>query len=126
MNTKIIIAVTVAALSLATTAFAESEGGTAQVFPVPTGTFSASVPLRDTGSQQYQAYGAGQTRAVFDNTVLPSLGQNGAVQTANSLPKGFEDGTPQFMEAQSINRWFAQQADHRFAQQHGLTYGRHG
>ena len=126
MNTKIIIAVTVAALSLATTAFAQSEGGSAQAFPVPTSTFSSSAQQRNNGWQQYQAYDAGQTHAVFDNTVLPSLGQNGAVQTANSLPKGFEDGTPQFMEAQSINRWFAQQADHRFAQLHGLVNGRRG
>ena len=117
MNTKIIIAATVAALSLATTAFAQ-EGGqdrTSVTYGV-----SAAPPASDTGSQAYQA-GNGGVRAVFDNTALPALGAQATVQTANSLPKGFEDGTVDYTQAQSVNRWFAQQAEHRFAQQQAAS-----
>ena len=113
MNTKIIIAATVAALSLATTAFAgEGQGG----YQATTDSFSAATPSVQTGAQQYPSDGT-QVIARFDNTTLPENGQNGAVQTANSLPRGFENGTLAFTQAQSINRWFAQQAEHRFAQQ---------
>lgn len=98
MNTKIIIAATVAALSLATTAFA-GEGN---------GSFSA-----DVGSQHYPA----EVQALSFNGVptLPENGQNGAVQTANSLPVGFENGTVNYTQAQSVQRWYAQAADRRFA-----------
>jgi hypothetical protein len=95
VNTKIIIAATVAALSLATTAFA-GEGGRSP----------AAAGLNN-----------GLPAASFDNTVLPQNGQNGSVETANSLPRGAMDGTVQVLQAQSVDRWFAQQADHRFAQQ---------
>ena len=134
MNTKIVIAVTVAALSLATTAFA-GEGQTRdQLIPPtpsygaasPTYGFGASVPGVQTGSQQYQAYNPGQPMVAFNNATLPENGQNGPVQTANSLPRGFEDGTPTYMEAQSVNRWFAQQAEHRFAQQQRLLAATRG
>ncbi len=120
MNTKIIIAATVAALSLATTAFAQ-EGG--RDTNVPSYNFSAAAPLRDTGSQGYEP-GNDRVHAVFDNTTLPAVGSQGAVQTANSLPKGFEDGTVTFMQAQSVDRWFAQQADHRFALRHAALPNR--
>jgi hypothetical protein len=98
VNTKIIIAATVAALSLATTAFA-GEGGRSPAF---------------TGA----GLNSGLPTATFDNTVLPQNGQNGSVETANSLPRGAMDGTVQVLQAQSVDRWYAQQADHRFAQQH--------
>ena len=95
MNTKIIIAVTVAALSLATTAFAA-----------------------DTGSQQYPAPNPALSFAPQGDPVLMENGQNRPVETANSLPRGFENGTADYRDAQSVNQWFAQQADHRFAQAH--------
>ena len=116
MNTKIIIAATVAALSLATTAFAQ-EGGRDNNVPSYNYSFSAAAPSRDTGSQGYEP-GNDRVHAVFDNTTLPAVGSEGAVQTANSLPKGFENGTVAFTQAQSVDRWFAQQADHRFALRH--------
>ena len=128
MNTKIIIAATVAALSLATTAFA-GEGQTRDQLIPPTPLigaasetygFGATVPGVQTGSQQYQGYTPGQVSVGFNNATLPENGQNGAVQTANSLPRGFEDGTPTYMEAQSVNHWFAMQAQHRFAQRQAL------
>ena len=83
MVSKLLVVSTVAALSLATTAFAATPG-----------------------------YSAG-----FDNATLPENGQNGAVQSANSLPPGFDNGTTQQLYAQSVNRWFAQQgASRHYAQ----------
>ena len=94
MNIKIIIAVTIAGLSLATTAFAQGESTPG----VAGGVYSRTI--------------AGG----LDNTTLPENGSEGAVQSPNSLPPGFYDGTPQARYAQSTNQWFAQQAAHRFAQ----------
>ena len=74
MASKLLVVTTVAALSLATTAFAAP-------------------------------YSVG-----FDNTTLPENGQNGAVQSPNSLPPGFYNGTTQELRAQAQDRWFAQQA----------------
>ena len=91
MHTKIMIAATVAALSLATTAFA-GEGG------------------------EFLANSQAPVITQFDNTVLPPLGSEGSVESANAVPAGAMNGTAQLMYAQSVNRWFALQADHRFAQ----------
>ena len=85
MNTKIIIAATVAALSLATTAFAGEANN--EPFPLSVGI----------GSN-------GQTFVAM----LPETG---------GLPAGALNGTSAYEQAQSLNRWYAQQADHRFAQQ---------
>ena len=77
MTSKLLVVATVAALSLATTAFAA---------PYSTG---------------------------FDNTTLPENGQNGAVESPNSLPPGFDNGTTQQRRADAADRWFAQQAASR-------------
>ena len=98
MNTKIIIAATVAAMSLATTAFAAGEG---RGGPTP--------------AAQTTYYAAG-----LNNATLPEDGQNGAVESPNSVPKGAMVGTEAYRYAQSVDRYFAQQADHRFAQTHRL------
>ena len=124
MHTKIIIAATVAALSLATTAFAAEGEGRGQAFP--TDSFADSTPLSNTGSSQYQGYSTNQTIVRFDNTVLRENGQNRPVESANSLPRGFADGTDSARYAQSVDRYFAQQADHRFAQQQAGVNGRRG
>ena len=119
MNTKIMIAVTVAAFSLATTAFAAGEGGNDRLqAPAPQFQAAASGWSADTGSQQYPAPNPALSVAPFGEPTLPENGQNGPVQTANSLPVGFENGTAAYQYAQSVNRFFAQQADHRFAQSH--------
>ena len=120
MNTKLIIIATVAALSLSTTAFAEGEGN-GDPFPFRAQPQTAYVALptsaatADVGSQQYPAANPALSFASNGAPILPENGSNGPVQTANSLPVGFEEGTVPYMQAQSINRWYAQQADHRFA-----------
>ena len=100
MSSKLMIAAAVATMSLATTAFA--------------GQNSASD----------SAGGAGYTVG-FDNATLPENGSQGAVQSANSLPPGFATGTVPYMQAQSVNRWYASQAArHHYAElQHAPTGG---
>ena len=119
MNTKIIIAATVAALSLATTAFA-GEGGNG---PFPSAgavsTYSAG-QVADTGSEQYPAANPRFNLTGLNNATLPENGQNGAVESPSSLPRGAMDGTPGMRYAQSVDRYFAQQGDRRFAQDRRL------
>ena len=115
MNTKLIIIATVAALSLSTTAFAEGEGN-GDPFPFRAQPQTAYVSATaDVGSQQYPAANPALSFASNGAAILPENGSNGPVQTANSLPAGFEQGTVAYMQAQSINRWYAQLAQHRFA-----------
>lgn len=61
----------------------------------------------DTGSAQYpNVIGRpGSNLPLLLGDVLPANGSEGAVQTANSLPRGFEEGTVTYVQAQSINRW---------------------
>ncbi|GAC1336721.1 MAG: hypothetical protein NVSMB18_00410 [Acetobacteraceae bacterium] len=49
------------------------------------------------------------TVAVTNGAVLPSAGSQSEVETANSLPVGFENGTVPYQQAQSIARYFAQE-----------------
>ena len=115
MNTKLMIAATVAALSLATTAFAQ--GGSQDSFRVPGQTIYAA-PTADTGSQQYPASSAVGEVTALNNAVVPPNGSEGAVESANSLPAGAMVGTAQYAYAQSVNQYFAQQQQHRFAATH--------
>ena len=96
MNTKLIIAATVAALSLSTIAFAGERDQTGALHPLTEGGTALMVG--------------------FDNSVVPPNGSNGPVESANSLPAGAMNGTGPVLYAQSVNHYFAQQADHRFAQ----------
>ena len=88
MTSKIFIATAIAVLSLATTAFAAEGGGN-----LPGSGLSA--PGFTTG---------------LDNATLPENGSQGAVQSPNSLPPGFYNGTVQELQAQARDRWFASQA----------------
>ncbi len=85
MKSKLMIATAVAVMSLATTAFAAG------------GDLAAPAP-----ASAITSYG-------FDNTTLPENGSQGAVQSPNSLPPGFYNGTVQELRAEATTRWFAQQ-----------------
>jgi hypothetical protein len=114
-NTKLLIAAAAAALSLATTAFAAEGNGDPFPFRAPASPVAVTT-ARDTGAAQYPAYNPRLSWSESSQLTLPENGSNGPVETANSLPRGAMDGTAAFMQAQSVNRWFAMQADHRFAQ----------
>jgi hypothetical protein len=120
MNSKIMIAATVAALSLTTAAFAGEGKGDPFPFhaqfaaPARTSAYPA-----DTGSNAYPAPNQALSFPQTGEALLPSYGSEGAVQTANSLPANFEVGTVAYAQAQSVKRWFAQQdTNRRFAQMH--------
>ncbi|MEJ1977370.1 MAG: hypothetical protein WDN49_15975 [Acetobacteraceae bacterium] len=115
MNTKLIIATVVAGLSLAPAAFAEGEG----VDPFPLNLTLPSVTLtrvpRDVGSAAYPTPVPALSTATLAQPFLPPYGGEGAVQSANSLPAGFDDGTVQYADAQSVNRYLAEQAEDSYA-----------
>ncbi len=90
---RILFAVAAAAMTLsATAAFAEGEG---RGDPFP---FRAPIV----------------TRFVTGGT-LPTNGAEGVVQTANSLPAGFEDGTAAYSQFNSTQAFFQAQATKRAA-----------
>lgn len=61
----------------------------------------------DVGSAQYPDVTGrpGTQLTQIDNDVLPSNGSEGVVASANSAPRGFDDGTVAYAQAQSIQRW---------------------
>ncbi len=61
----------------------------------------------DVGSAQYPSPAGrpGTTLTALNNDVLPPNGSEGAVQSANSLPRGFEQGTVAYAQAQSVQNW---------------------
>jgi hypothetical protein len=66
---------------------------------VPQGKTAMASATRQYGSVSFTA-GAG---------VLPTNGSQGAVQTADSLPPGFQNGTVAYEQAASVQRHLAQQ-----------------
>lgn len=115
MNTKIIIAATVAAFSLATTAFA---GESSDAYAVSSNRGMAATLVADVGSEQYPTPNPRLGLTALNNASLPENGQNGSVESVNSVPTGAMVGTGAYRYAQSVNLYFAQQADRRFAQAH--------
>jgi hypothetical protein len=54
------------------------------------------------------------------NDTAPTYGGNSAVVSPNSMPPGFNDGTPQAYHAQAVEQWFASQGYPRFAENGSL------
>ena len=61
----------------------------------------------DTGSQAYPSIvgRAGSDLPSLAGDVLPTNGSQGVVQTANSLPARFEEGTVAYAQAKSVQNW---------------------
>lgn len=55
--------------------------------------------------------------------VLPTNGANAIVQTANSLPAGFENGTPAYEFAQQVQAYWQSQAPRPVVAQAAQTRG---
>ncbi len=70
----------------------------------PTG---GSQQFADTGSQAYPDVSgrAGSDLPSLAGDVLPTNGSQGAVQTANSLPTRFEEGTVAYAQANRVHNW---------------------
>ena len=105
MKTNLIAASLLALAMGVGVAHAEGEGN-GNPFPnTEAGHFVvANQVLSDTGSESIPHFG-GRTTALTQGDLLPANGSEGAVQTANSLPVGAEEGTVAYAQAQSVQRW---------------------
>ena len=117
MRKMILAAVAAFSLGAATMAPAFAEGeGNGDPFPganvgvtnLAGPTYGNRYGQRDVGSKQYPStVGRPGTdlSGLANNEVLPAQSNEAPVQTANSLPRGFEDGTVAYAQAQSMNAW---------------------
>lgn len=113
MKTMILAAIVASSLGLAPAMAAEGNGE-----PFPNYASVTSSPTRiapqvaDTGSSAYPnvAGRPGSDLPRLAGDVLPSNGSEGAVQTANSLPAHFEEGTVAYAQATSIHNWMVAHA----------------
>ena len=110
---KTILRVALAALSLVAAAHAGEGNGEPFPSSVPgLTTVSPRAYAADTGSAAFPDLAGRPSWMVAAGgvDVLPSNGSEGAVQTANSLPRGALDGTVAYAQAESVRRHLAQQA----------------
>lgn len=75
-------------------------------------TASAPQQFADTGSSAYPdvAGRPGSDLPGLAGDVLPTNGSEGAVQTANSLPARFEEGTVAYAQANRVHNWMVAHA----------------
>ena len=114
---KITVMTALAAATFALAPLAHAGEGNGNPFPndaeaLATVTTSPVARVADVGSEApINPVGRPGTQlATLSNEVVPGAGSEAPVQTANSLPAGFEVGTVAYAQAQSINRYFAEQA----------------
>ena len=86
--------------------------GNGEPFPNNVGTLSkgtttAMLHYVDTGSAAYpnSAGRPGSALPSLAGDVLPASGSEGVVQTANSLPAHFEEGTVAYAQADKVRTW---------------------
>jgi hypothetical protein len=117
MKTTLIAAAAALSLVAATAAHAQDpslETGS-EAYPTPrsTGEFRRAAPTGvGTGSEAYPDLTG---RPFWVVTVgspdrVPMTGSEAGVETANSLPRGFAEGTVAYTQAQSLQRYVAQNA----------------
>ncbi len=72
-----------------------------------------SQQFADTGSQAYPNVSGrpGSDLPSLAGDVLPTNGSQGAVQTANSLPTRFEEGTVAYAQATRVHNWLVAHAE---------------
>ncbi len=109
MKTFILAAIVASSLGLAPAMAAE---GNSEPFPFNAGGFTTqSAPtapqVADTGSEAYPSIlgRPGSDLPQLAGNVLPTNGSEGIVQTANSLPAHFEEGTVAYAQATRIHNW---------------------
>jgi hypothetical protein len=79
-------------------------------FTAPSTSVLAAPPGTDTGSEAYQSSPPGRAVPAMEGQVLPPNGSNGIVQTANSLPPGFQRGMVTYTQDKSVDRYLQAQA----------------
>lgn len=104
MKSTLLVAVSV--LSLAVGSARAGEGNGEPFRLVGAGDTVVANPFApDTGSETPLRFDVGPSVRVTAGDVLPTNGSEGVVQTANSLPRGFEAGTVAYAQAESVKRW---------------------
>ncbi len=109
MKNIVLAAVAMMSLGLAPAMAGE---GTGEPFPnnagaVMTQTTLTAPQVADTGSAAYPTFAGrpGSDLPRLAGDVLPTSGSEGAIQTANSLPAHFEEGTVANAQANSVQNW---------------------
>ena len=121
----LIAAFSVPALSGIRGVYAESNGLAAVERPATAAAVLSAPTMVDVGSNAYPEFAAIAAVPITAGQVLPPNGSEGAVQTANSLPVGFAVGTPAYEYAQSVQRYFAEQAVPQMQARIGGEWTRH-
>ncbi len=108
---KTVILAVVALISLGAAPAMAGEGNS-EPFPNNAGTlttqFASTAPQSaDTGSAAYPNFAGrpGSDLPRLAGIVLPASGSEGAIQTANSLPAHFEEGTVAYAQANRVQSW---------------------
>jgi len=117
MNTTLRAAVAALSLVAATAAHAASGGaggvGNGDPFPfhAPGITVTNPPSYADTGSQAYPDLAGRPSQVVTAGAPdgVPLTGSQAGVETANSLPRGFREGTVAYAQAQPVQRYLAAQ-----------------
>ena len=109
MKITILAAAAVMSLGLAPAIAGE---GTGEPFPNNAGAVTTQTALTgsqtaDTGSAAYPNFAGrpGSDLPRLAGNVLPASGSEGAIQTANSLPAHFEEGTVAYAQATHVQNW---------------------
>lgn len=112
---KTILLAAAAALSLAAATAAHAQEGAGDPFAFRAPGLTAVTPSTYAADTRSAAYPASTGRpsqvvAAGGADLAPATGSEGVVQTANSLPRGFEAGTVTYAQAPSVRRYLAQPA----------------
>lgn len=109
---KITLIAAIAALALGAAASAQAGEANNEPFPVPgAGAYVLANPatVADTGSQAFPAFaGQGGMAVAASETIQPNSSQ-AEVESANSLPRGFAEGTVAYAQAQSVRHYLEAQ-----------------
>ena len=114
MRTTLYTALAILSLS-AGTAFA---GGEQYPANLPNHPVVAQQVLNPTGSEGVPSFGRPTATVMAGGVEMPNASEQ-IVQSANSMPLGFLEGTASHAYAQSVERYFAEQTQRRYARQHG-------
>ena len=109
MKTHLVLAVAVLSLGLTTVqAYAEGEGnGDPFPFQAPTQPYSVAAFAADTASNPYPDLSGRPTQQPSETRMLAAGGSEAPVQSASSLPRGFDEGTVAYVQARSLERYAA-------------------
>jgi hypothetical protein len=70
----------------------------------------------DTGSAAYRSFAGHGGVVMAEGRLIQPNGSQAEVATANSLPKGFSDGTAAYAQAQSVQRYLQAQIARHYAE----------